>query len=113
MKHIKTFESFIEIKESTAKVHQIKGEGWDLTLKNIREDGDDVVADAVLVWKTSPDVLSTFISGENDNDNETIREYAEDAGIISPDEDYSLGFVDDKVTISGKKAIGEFRFWHA
>ena len=109
MKHIKTFESFInEDKSYTSTM-----DGFTITLSNVKKDKTGVIADTVMKFETAKDI-DPFLENELDNYNTDIMDWAESEGIIKGD--FSVGFdTEDKTSykVTGNTITGTFHFWSA
>jgi hypothetical protein len=98
MKHLQTFESFL----NEAATYELVWDGFDITLSNIKKTGKEITADAVMNFETARDI-DPFLENELDEYNQAILDWASDEGIIKGNytvnfdwEDYTSYRVDDK-----------------
>jgi hypothetical protein len=109
MKHIKTFESFL----NEAASYEFVYDGFDLTLSNIKKTAKEITADAVMNFETARDI-DPFLENELDEYNQAILEWATDEGII--DGEFTVGFDEPDMTsyrVNDTQITGTFHFWKA
>lgn len=107
MKHIKTFESFLN--EAATISFSSVADGVTAEFSNVTKRGKDIMADAVMPFKRATDTQA-FLDNELDNVNNAILAMAQANGIIDSDE-YTVGF--DKSKTNGSTITGTFGFYAA
>lgn len=108
--YVQTFESFLN--ESLRSSERLLGTNFELSLTNIKKDGDDIVADGVMTFDDK-NMIQPFIDNDLDRVNDEIRNLAAAKRMFKRTADYSLGFEEGTEIVSGNTVRGKFHFWSA